>query len=451
MSLVNILVIAAAVLTILSAAALVFGSSKAERRRSLWFFMASVGEVVWAVSIAGFLSLGTGEFDHRMAPWLIKGIYMGAIWMDVMLLGYVAWKYKYGKVAVAVMAMFALVLTAIFVYDPAVLYTSYELSNTGNVVTYLLPWHGGWYFLAYMAFFGAITPAVCFSIFYQIRHTNNKGVRRGYLFFLIGEILAGFLALMFDLIGPMQRYDLIWVGPLAIGVVMIAFYCAVLKYRIITLSSGWLKAMSAVVLATAVVVAYLLVFHLIFSALFSASVPSFQVILFNFLMIAVVLLLTPAIREIWALMRVLAMTRQIDVTYIVDKLLKLDRRRLNLKEISGFLAEYMHYEFVGFLVNGKYYADEDGKLPAEVVEKIAALPMPTRGTWQDMARAGAEAKAARVARVGVMADANGELIGQVVFGKPTTKTALDREDITRTEMVVNLMETMLENGGRSKS
>lgn len=450
-NLVNFLVIVVSVLTILSALTLVFGSQKAERWRSLWFLAAAVGEVVWSVSIAGFLSLGTGEFDQQIAPWLVKGIYVGPIVMDAMLLGYVAWKYKFGKVAtVGLLAMGAVLLT-IFLYDPSVMYSSYTLANAGNMVTYLMPEQGGWFLIAYSIFFCMITPALCLALLYQIKRTTNRGMRRGYIFFVIGMAVGGFLSLIFDLIGAIYRYDLIWVGPLAIGAVLIGFYYAVLKYRMIVLATGWLKAMSTAVLACAGVIIYLLLFHVIFSALFQVANPSFQVLLLNFLMIAVVLLLTPAIIETWTMMRLLIMTKQIDVAYIVKKLSRLDRKKMNLKEVSGFLAEYMHYEYVGFLVNGRYYAGDDGKLSAETIEKVSRLKMPTRGIWQDVTSLGAVAKDAGILRVAAMADTQGEEIGQVVFGKPTTKATLDREDIARTEMVVNLIGTMIENGGRSKS
>lgn len=451
MNLINALVVAVSVLTILSALTLVFGSTKSEKKRSLWFLAGAIGEVAWAVSIAGFLSLGTGEFDYMVAPWLIKGIYVGAMLMDSTVLGYVAWKYKIGKVVTSIFLISGAILATIFLYDPSVLYTSFTLSNTGNVVTYLTPAQGGWFFAAYTVFFCLLVPSFCLATIYRIKHTSDRGMQKGYTFFVVGLAIAGFLSLIFDLIGALYRYDLIWIGPLAIGAVMLGFYYAVLKYRMITLSAGWLKAMSTVVLASAGVIIYLLIFHMVFSSLFHVANPSFQVLLLNFLMIAVVLLLTPAIIETWTMMRLLIMTKQIDVTYIVKKLSRLDRKRLNLKEVSGFLTEYMHYEYVGFLINGKYYAGEDGKLPAEVVSKLEKLPMPTRGVWQDMTKIGLEAKAAGVLRVAVMTDTNGDKIGQMVFGKPTTKTTLDREDVARTEMIVNLMGTMIENGGRSKS
>ena len=446
MNLINVLVIAVSGLTILSALALVCGSTRQERKRSLWFLAAAIGEVAWGVSIAGFLSLGTGEFDYAVAPWLIKGIYVGALLMDSTILGYVSWKYKFGKILTSLFLVAGAILSVIFLYDPAVLYSSFTLAHSGNFVT--IDMSTGWYIL-YIVYFCTVVPAFCLSVVYRIKHTSNKDTRKGYLFFMVGLAVAGFMSLIFDLIMPLSRYDLIWVGPLLIGFTMLGFYYAVLRYRMINLSTGWLKIMSSIVLIASMVIAYLLVFHLVFSALFKISSPSPQVLLLNFVMVAIVLLLAPAISEIWSMIKSLIMTKQIDIAYIVKKLSRLGRKKLNLRDVSGFLAEHMHFEYVGFIVKGKYHVADDGKLPTEVLAGIQKLTMPSRGMWQNASELGSGVtKACGISRVAVMTNTNGDVIGQIVFGKPTTKSTLDREDVADVEMIANLMGTMIENGGR---
>ncbi|MBR2836863.1 hypothetical protein IKE79_00725 [Candidatus Saccharibacteria bacterium] len=442
---INILVIAIAVLTILSAVALMCGSNKQEKRRSLWFLAAAIGEVMWGVSIAVALSLPPTDGGYATMPLAVKGIYVGAIVMDSAMLGYVSWKYKFGKILTSLFIIAGVVLAGIFLYDPSVLYSSFTLAHTGNSVT--IDVSRGWY-VAYIAYFCTIVPAFCLSLVYKIRHSSNKDTKKGYLFFLVGLAVAGFMSLIFDLIMPLSRYDLIWVGPLLIGLTMMGFYYAVLRYRMISLTTGWLKMMSTLVLASGVVIVYLLVFHLIFSALFKVASPSPQVILLNFIMVAIVLALAPAIAEIWAMIKSLIMTKQIDIAYIVKKLSKLDRRKLNYKDISGFLAEHLHFEYVGFLLNGRYFVKDESKMPAEVLAKIAKLPMPAKGIWQSVSGLGSEAKNEGLTRVAVMTNTNGGVIGHVILGKPTTKAALDREDVARLEMIIDLMGTIIENGGR---
>ena len=449
MNLINILVVAISVLTILSAIALVCGSSKKERGRSLWFLAAAIGEVMWGVGIAVALSLKPNDFGYATMPIALKCLYVGALLMDSTILGYVAWKYRWGKIVTSVFLIVAAVLTVIFLYDPSVLYTSYTLSYSGNSLEYLMPNQGGWFYGTYIAFFCTIVPTFCLALLYQIKHAKSKDTKKGYWVFLIGLAVAGFFSLIFDLILAPARYDLIWVGPLLIGLTMMGFYYAVLRYRMITLTTGWLKVMSTVVLVNMVVIVYLLIFHLIFSALFKVSSPSFQVILLNFIMVAVVLLLAPAIAEIWAMIKSLIMTKQIDMAYIVKKLSRVDQKHMNLKDISGFLAEHMHFTYVGFLINGKYYVDDDYKITADKLAEVPGLPRPERGVWQNTARLGKGMMNENgIYKVAMLVDTNGEMIGQAILGKPTTKASLDRQDQAEVEMILSLMGTMLENGGR---
>lgn len=449
MHFIYVLVIAVAVLTILAALALVFGSTKAEKSRSLWFFSAAIGEAIWAVSIAVFLSLGTGETDFNVAPWLVKGIYIGAILMDCSILGYVSWRYKWGKVLTSIFLIIGISLTAILVYDPSILYSEIVLSDGSPALE--IDMSKGFY-ATYAVYFCALIPSFCLSLFYRIRHSSNKNTKKGYIFFLVGLAVAGLLSGIFDLFLPPIRYDLIWVGPLAIGLIILGFYFAILKFKMVPMDAGWLKMLSSVVIVSGAFIIYLLIFHLVFSALFKVANPSFQVILLNFIMVAIVLALVPAFSEIMNIIKSLIMTRQINLPYIVKKLSQENPKKINLKEISGFLAEYMHFSYVGFLIKGKFYTTSDCKISNEMLAKIAKLSAPAHGAWQSTASLSSSAmKEAEISRVAVMSGANGEIVGQMIFGRPISKTALERKDLAEISMIVSLMGTIIEDGGRSKS
>lgn len=446
MHLIYILVIVVSVLTILSGLTLVFGSSKAEKSHSAWFLSAAIGEAIWGVSISVFLALGNGVAEHEIAPWLVKGIYGGALLMDVALLGYISWKYKTGKLATTLFAVIGLILLAVFAYDPSVLYSSINLSNAGNSIAIDF---GKWFYLAYAVFFCTITPVFCGFLIHQIRHARNNKTRKGYLFFLIGLMIAGLLSLVFDIILPPSRYDLIWVGPLTIGLVILGFYYAILRFKMISLSTNWLKVMSYVVIISTGLIVYLLIFHLVFSALFKVANPSFQVILLNFIMIGIVLLLAPAIAEIHSMTKSWILTKQIDIAYIVKKITTLNQRRMDYKEVSEFLAEHMHFSHVGFLINGRFYGSEDFKLSSDELSMINKLKKPEKGIWQNIKDLPKTTeKDAAITRVGVMTNTKGELLGQIILGTPSSKTTLDQKDLMEIEMIVNLMAVVAENGGR---
>ena len=444
MHLLNILVIIVAVLTVMAALALVLGSPKGEKPRSLWFLAAAIGAAIWGMSISVFLSLRNGEIQRTNAPYLVRGIYGGAILMDVALLGYISWKYRIGKIVTTLFGIAGVALFTVFAYDPSVLYSEIVLSNAGNSIAIDF---GRGFYVAYALFFCTITPAFCAFLIHQIMHEKSKQARKGLLFFLIGLSVAGFLSLIFDIILPPTRYDLIWVGPLTIGLVIIGFYYAILRFKMITLKASWLRVMSYVVVMGSALIVYLLIFHLIFSALFKIANPSFQVILLNFIMIAIVLLLTPAISEIFALTKSWVMTKQINIVYIVKKITALNRKQIDLREMAGFLAEHMHFDNVGFLVNGRFYGSDDFRMTAAALEEIEKLRKPERGIWQVVPKT-REMQTAEISRVGVLTNTNGDVIGQMIIGKPLTKTSLSRQDLTEIEMIVNLMAVVVENGSR---
>ena len=448
MNFIYILVIAVAVLTILAGVALVFGASKSERMRSLWFLLAAVGEVIWAVSIAVFLSLGNGTVDHDMAPWLVLGIYIGALVMDAALLSYIAWGYKIGKIVSVFFVIASVILIVLLAYDPSILYSSITLKDTGNSVAVSM----NAYYIAYLAFFCLLNTAIFLFLVYKIRHENNKKSRRGYLFFLIGLMATGILSGIFDLFLPLFRYDLIWVGPITIGLTILGFYFSILKYKIVSLNARWLKSLSAVVIIGGAFIAYLLIFHLVFSALFKVPNPSYQVILLNFVMVAIVLALVPAIIEISNMAKSLIMTKRINLPYIVKKLSTTGTRKSDLKDISGFLSEYMHFSYVGFLVNGKFYVADDCNIPNDFLARIEKLPMPARGAWQNIASLGESSlRDYEISRVAVLVGANGDAFGQMIFGKPVYRANIDSRELAETSMIVSLIGTMLEDGSRSSS
>ena len=446
MNFIHILVIAVAVLTILAALALVFGSSKSERAHSLWFLSAAVGEVIWAVSIAVFLSLGDGNVDITVAPWLVKGIYIGAILMDTSILGYISWRYKLGKVLTSMFLIVGIALAAIFVYDPSILYSEILLKD--GSASLAIDMSRGFY-IAYEIYFCLLIPAFCGFLIYRIKHTTSKKAKKGYLFFLVGLAIAGVLSGIFDLLLPPFRYDLIWIGPLAIGLIILGFYFSIIKFKMISLNSNWLKILSSIVIVDTAFIVYLLIFHLVFSALFKVANPSVQVLLLNFIMIAIVLALVPAFSEITDLTKSLIMTRQINLPYIVKKLSMLDRKKPNLKELSGFLSEHMHFSYIAFFVKDKLYVADDCKIPNELLTKISKLSAPSRGVWQDLTKLNIEAlKESEISRVAVLTSANGEIMGQMIFGHPVSKAALDHKDLVEIAMIVSLIGTIIEDGGR---
>lgn len=273
MSLTSILLFATSVLAVLSGFSVLVGASKVDRRRMIWFFVAALMAALWSVAIALFLALPVGA--DAVAPMLIMTIYISSAVMMVALLGFACWETVIGKV-LTVSAALAVIITSGFVFnDTSILFAGFTLSNLGNTVQLV---NGVVYWL-YTFFFVLNSVLAWLFILRHSQKVRTKRVRQGDYVLLVGLMITGVLSMFSDLILPLfVRYDLIWIGPLALSVTLVTFYYAILRFRIIAISSAWLKTLSYVVLLVSGAVIYMLIFYLIFTALFKIPNPSTSVL-----------------------------------------------------------------------------------------------------------------------------------------------------------------------------
>lgn len=445
MQLISILLITVSILTILSGLAIFLGASKGDRVRSAWFFVATIFALIWTVSIVLFLTStpNTGGEIHLY----IKATYLSAVYIDVALLGYIVWKQKYGKFLTFGFLIAGIILSAVFLYNPSLLYTDVILSAAGNGLATNI---GPFYFI-YIAFFSCLVPTVLIVLLRQILKTTSKRRRGGDIVLMIGFAISGTAALIFNLILPLSRWDLIWLGPLAISTTIIAFYYAILRYRSLNLSSIWLRILSYIVLITSAAVIYMVIFFLIFMAMFKGAVPSTEVIILNFIMIAIVLLLLPAMNEVTMFMRSLISIQQIDMVYIIKKLSHAAPKGVDLKEMAAFLADHMHFEYIGFLVDGEVYGSTQRNISDTGIKMIAGLGNPERGVWQEFDESTVVWQKLDLAAVAALRDANGKTFGQVMVGKPINRVSFSRRDLIQVETIINLVSVIIDSKRRKKS
>ena len=435
MQLITILLGLTAVLTFLSGLSVWAGAKKSEKKSSKYFTFSVFFAAIWAISIAVFSCLQPGA-NTDFVRITIFGIYIPALFMDVCLMVYCGYPYKSVRAFGVLMAMLAAVMTGLVIYDPNILYKSFILDYEGNSVVL----NQNWYYYCYAAFYFVNTVVLLTSLFFRVRKTRNKGLRNGLIIIGAGTAIAGALMLVFDVLLPLTNYSLIWVGPMALSIVMVAHYYAVLKYRIISLNSGWLKILSYIIILATAGTIYMLLFYIIFTALFKTPNPAPAIFVFNFLMIAVILLLLPAINEISSFIRSLISMSQIDVRYVAKKLHAMGNEpKININELAGFLADHLHFDYIGILVKGKLYGSEAKPMSASDLKTFTKLAEPKRGIWQYL-----DADAAKIAEVNeftsvaILTDKNGKIIGQIIFGKPQGKISTDRRDLIQLEMLINL-------------
>jgi hypothetical protein len=440
--LIGILLIAVSVLTALSGFSVLVGATKGERLRAFFFFVATISAFAWALSIAVFLQLPST--DMAVAELAVFGIYIAAIVMDVALMGFIGWKWRLGKILTVLLLITGIGLIGMLIYNPALLYDEIVLTAAGNEVSIV----GGWYYLLYVAWFMTATAAFLAFCYYQARKASSRGVRIGYYYFLVGLMLTGGLSLVFDLIFPfLLRYDLIWIGPLAISATIIGFYYAILRYRIMPLRVRWLKVLSYIVIMSSAAIVYMLMFFVIFTALFKIPNPSASVIALNFIMIIIVLLLLPVINELNAFVKSLISVGQVDIAYIVKKLNKIAAANVDMEELAAFLADHLHFSYVGFVINGRLHGSGPLRISADELRAIDKLKADDKSIWQDLN--GAPEKEAleklNIKAVAELRNARGKAFGQIIVGKAEGKLSFERRDLIQLEMIINLVAAVIDS------
>lgn len=444
MNLVLILLVTTAVLTFLSGLLSLTGASRNDRGHIAWFFISNVGAVIWAISCGFFLNLATDQMD--VAIWMVFGIYIGAFLMLVPLIGYSGWKYTIGKILTIIFILLAVVMAVALIYDPSLLYSEIILSNQGNRVVFT---EGGWYYIAYsvwtvlsVATFNAIT-------FYRARHARTKRQRNADYILLGGLSIAGVVSLVTNIIMPgMGQYSMIWVGPLTLSVVMLTYFYAILRYRVISVATPLLKALAYVVVLASGVVVYMLIFYVVFTALFKIPNPSASILVLNFLMIVIVLLLMPVINELMESINSLIQVGQVNLAYVIKKLNHLATRNVDLRDLAGFLADHLHFAYIGFIINGRLYGSKPLAMSSTELSALTHLKSAESGleVWQKPNKTVQKIfDELDLRAVAELRNAKGKPFGQLVVGKPLGKKSFERRDLVQLEMLINLVAMVIDS------
>ena len=292
MQLIVMLLATVSILTFLSGAIVFFGATKGDRVRSAWYFAAAIFATVWMASISIFLVARPEQ--SSTINWHVIWTFVSAILIDVAFVGYGAWKKRDGKITTFIFLVLGLIIGGAIMFNPSALYSDIILSHTGNSVVMNI---GPLYF-SYIAFFGAIVPVIISVFAHQFFKTRSKRKQGGDIVTMASFGLSSTIVLVFNLILPLfNNWSLIWLGPLALAVTIIAVYYTILRYRMLNLSSAWLRILSYVVVVASVAIIYMIIFSIIFAALFRGSAPSTEVIILNFIMVLIFIALMPALNE----------------------------------------------------------------------------------------------------------------------------------------------------------
>jgi hypothetical protein len=153
-----------------------------------------------------------------------------------------------------------------------------------------------------LAFFSTIGIFFLVSfIMILVGASRSKSVtfRRG-LYFLVGGLaLSSLLSSTTSIVLPIIGYsELFWVGPLSVSVTMIFSYFITLRFKLFVNSSRFLQKLTYLVVVAVMAMIYTALFFLVFTLIFRGASPSDEILIFHFLMIAIVILLLPAINHL---------------------------------------------------------------------------------------------------------------------------------------------------------
>lgn len=437
MLLITILLYAVATLTILTGISVLCGTTKQSKAKGVWFFLATVGTAVWSAAIAFFLSLPAS--NATIAPFVVIGIIAGITLTDIALLGYANWENgRAGKFITLFSALGGVALVGILAFRPELFYNNITFGDELNTIHTVK----SWYFYAIIAYFTIVSVIYTNSITKGAKHIKSRGAKLGLKIFQAGLSLGGILALIFDLLLLTSRPDLVWIGPMAVSVTITIFFYSVVKYRILTLSGNSIHLLSYIIIIAIGAIVYILLFRVVFAALFKVANPSMEILVLNLIMVAIIFCLMPAIFEVTSMIKALLPTKQLDLGYITKKLRPLNKQNVDYKELAGFLAQHLKFDYFGFLINGRLYGSKPMTFSNEDSAEYKKLALPKSSIWYDFNRTRTEED--EIAQVAVLLNAKNEPSGQILLGRPNSRRVLTRRELIEIEMVLKLAGSIID-------
>lgn len=298
MQLITVLLIMVGLLAALSGAIIFFGSTKANRGRSAWYFLAAIFAAIWTISISNLMSCKSNV--DGMAAFHANWTFVSAIMLEATFLGFAAWSVKFGKPTTIIFFIVGLVLSSIILIHPELMYSNIIFTNSGNGPEFVI----GPLFFTYAIYLGVIVPTISLILFQQFRHARSKRTRISNLISLVSYAVSSLVVTITDfvmiLLGDMSAG---WLGPLAVAMVILMIYYTILRYRMINLSLRWLQFFSYIVIVVSIAIVYMIIFSIVFAALFRGSTPSMEVIVLNFIMILIFIALIPAMNGLITFIR----------------------------------------------------------------------------------------------------------------------------------------------------
>ena len=289
-------------------------------------------------------------------------------------------------------------------------------------------------------------------VLYELKHASRKRDRSAYGTLLSGVIISAALTAIFGLVLPsFNIYIPHWLASASFIFVIMAHFYAVLRYRLLIIDLIWLRILAYSVLIGLAAILYMVIFFLVLTGLFKFPADSSSTIMIlNFIMILIVLMLIPVINETMAYLRSLTMVGQVDLAYIVKRLNRMATQNVNLNEFASFLADHLHFKYIGLVINGRVYGSSSLSITADELAEISVLePKDNNSAWQKIDEQSKELfERLELTAVAELRNAKGRPFGQILVGKPLGKEKFEHRDLVQLGMIVNLVASIIDSKRR---
>lgn len=291
---------------------------------------------------------------------------------------------------------------------------------------------------------------VCFIIFSFVKMKANVHSRQkiGWKIMLcsLSVLLAYVLFVLFVLARVNVHIE--WTVPFAASIETIVYFYVVLKYKILGMHNAALRIWSAVVLTAVFVAVYMSLLMVVSKYLFHVE-SSAEIIAINLVMITLVAVALPMILEANSAIASALSTRKVDLSYIVRRLNKAATQNVKYHDLAALLADHLHFNYVGLIVNGKLYNSKNLVVTAEQITKISMLEASNKKIWQDATGQVKEIlDDLGIKAVAELRNAKGRPFGQILVGAPSGKIAFEKRDLSEIEMVINLVASIIDSKER---
>ena len=487
MFLVITLLISVAVLSLASGVALFVGAHKDDRQRALVLLVVSVCAFAWILGITFFLT----ATSLTLAWTALVAVFSAFPLMLAVLFAFAAWPTKtksptktLAKPSVksptkplakattspseklsasspetaldakslalpAFTALAALALVFALNSDHTLLFGPIALSENGNQFTLI----NTWFFWTYLLFCILTISATTTFTLRSAHSARRKALRLGHRLSAIAFALAGAVAVLTSLVLPLFAVrNLLWLAPLALGLALLVFLFVVLRYRLLAVSPRALLLLSIATLVIVGVNLYMCIFTFALTHLFKITTLGAEVLALNFIMILITLLLLPILNEAYAYLRSLVKTSEVNIAYITKKLNRLATTDPDLSELARFLADHLHFSYVGLSVRSRLFASETLPISSAELTQLSKLDPKPRSIWLAPDEEAEELyDRLNLSAVAELHNGKGKTFGLILVGKPLGKTKIDRRDLIQVEMIINLVATIVDSERHPKA